>query len=150
VAAYENSLVRQFGLNAQESAVIQSAGQRLNALLAQLRQQNAQILRGKQSLSNADAACGCADRPARGNDCHPRQPNTELCEHHNRCTVEGSRKDSQRRSAALSCQSIGCMGSVVRKMVVRDNRGSQAVRCLERSRELLRSLYHREPAVRRA
>jgi hypothetical protein len=56
IAAYETSLVRQFGLNAQESAAIHAAGQTLHALLLQLRPQAQAIVRGKTSLSNTDAA----------------------------------------------------------------------------------------------
>jgi hypothetical protein len=55
VAAYETSLVKQFNLSAQESAVIHSAGQTLNVLLTQLRQQTAAITGGKQTLSSANA-----------------------------------------------------------------------------------------------
>jgi hypothetical protein len=56
VAAYETSLVRQFNLSSQESAAIHSAGQTLNALLKQLRQQAAVIAQGKQAPSSTDAA----------------------------------------------------------------------------------------------
>lgn len=54
-AAHETSLVKQFGLSAEESAVIHAAGQRLNALLKQLRQQAAATTQSKQRLSTADA-----------------------------------------------------------------------------------------------
>ena len=55
VAAYETSLVKQFNLSAQESAVIHSAGQTLNVLLTQLRQQTAAITGGKQTVLSANA-----------------------------------------------------------------------------------------------
>lgn len=56
VEAYEASLVRKFGLNQQEVNVIHAAGQRLNALLQQLRQQSQATLRGKKAVSTDDAA----------------------------------------------------------------------------------------------
>ncbi|MGA3187628.1 MAG: hypothetical protein ABSF22_11030 [Bryobacteraceae bacterium] len=56
IAAYESSLVVQFGLSAQESAAIHSAGQSLNALLTQLRQSTQALVAGKTSLTSADAA----------------------------------------------------------------------------------------------
>ncbi|SPF39591.1 exported hypothetical protein [Candidatus Sulfopaludibacter sp. SbA4] len=54
VKTYEDSLVKQFGLNAQESATIHAAAQSLNALLKQLRQSAQATLKGKQSLSSGD------------------------------------------------------------------------------------------------
>lgn len=54
IAAYEDSLVMQFGINAQESAVIHSAGQSLNTLLAQLRQSTQSLMAGKTVLEPAD------------------------------------------------------------------------------------------------
>ena len=55
IEMYETSLVKQFGLNTQESAVIHAAGQRLNALLQQLRQQSQAVVRGKSALATQDA-----------------------------------------------------------------------------------------------
>ncbi|HLH18972.1 MAG TPA: hypothetical protein VKX45_17260 [Bryobacteraceae bacterium] len=55
VAAYEASLVKQFGLNSQESGFLHGQGQRLNALLKQLRRQSQAIVSGKKNLSAADA-----------------------------------------------------------------------------------------------
>ena len=56
VAAYQDLLIKQFNLNTQESAFINSQGQALNTLLKQLRAQSQAILSGKTSLSAADAA----------------------------------------------------------------------------------------------
>ncbi|MGO9262017.1 MAG: hypothetical protein ACLQU1_37790 [Bryobacteraceae bacterium] len=56
VAAYEDLLIKQFNLNAQESAFINAQGPALNALLNQLRTQSQAIVSGKQNLSAADAA----------------------------------------------------------------------------------------------
>jgi hypothetical protein len=56
VAAYESSLIKQFNLNAQESAFIHAEGQRLNALLKQLRSQSQAVLSGKKNLSASDSA----------------------------------------------------------------------------------------------
>jgi hypothetical protein len=55
IDAYEASLVKQFGLNTQESAAIHAAGQRLNALLTQLRPSSKAVVNGKKNLSAADA-----------------------------------------------------------------------------------------------
>jgi hypothetical protein len=55
VAAYEASLVKQFGLNPQESGFIHGQGQRLNALLKRLRREWQAIVSGKKHLSGADA-----------------------------------------------------------------------------------------------
>jgi hypothetical protein len=55
-AAYEASLVKQFGLSAQELAVIHSAGQQLNVLLKQINTETRAITQGKPALSSADAA----------------------------------------------------------------------------------------------
>jgi hypothetical protein len=54
IEAYEASLVKQFGLNPQESATIHARAQRLNALLAQLRQSSQATVNGKKNLSSAD------------------------------------------------------------------------------------------------
>jgi hypothetical protein len=51
---YEDGLVRQFGLNNQESALIHAAGQRLNALLRQLRQSSQSITHGNRNLTGED------------------------------------------------------------------------------------------------
>lgn len=56
IKAYETSLVLQFGLSVQESAVIHTAGQTLNPVLTQLRQATRDLLAGKTELSPADAA----------------------------------------------------------------------------------------------
>jgi hypothetical protein len=56
VTAFENSLVPQHGLNAQEAAQIHAAGQTLAALLQQIRQSANAITAGKRSLSGADVA----------------------------------------------------------------------------------------------
>jgi hypothetical protein len=56
VKRFEESLVKQFGLNKQESATIHAVAQRLNVLLMQLRQSSQSMLRGKSDLSGADAA----------------------------------------------------------------------------------------------
>src|SRR6516162_4566529 len=56
VAAYEESLVKQFGLNHQESGFIHGQAQRLSALLKQLRRQSQAIVSGKKNLSETDAA----------------------------------------------------------------------------------------------
>jgi len=55
VAAYEASLTKNFGLTAQESAVIHAAGQQLNTLLKQIRAEEQAITHGKPLLSAADA-----------------------------------------------------------------------------------------------
>ena len=55
IGAFEASLVKQFGLNTQESATIHASAQTLNALLTQLRQSSQAILNGKKNLSSADA-----------------------------------------------------------------------------------------------
>jgi hypothetical protein len=55
-ANYEGSLVVHFGLSSQESTAIHSAGQTLNAILAQLRQQTTALLAGKIILTSADTA----------------------------------------------------------------------------------------------
>jgi len=57
-AAYEGSLVLQFGLSSQESAVIHSAGQALNTLLVQLRQSTQALVAGQITLTPADTASG--------------------------------------------------------------------------------------------
>ncbi len=54
IDAYEASLVKQFGLNAQESAIIHARAQTLNALLTQLRQSSQAVVNGKKNLSSAD------------------------------------------------------------------------------------------------
>jgi hypothetical protein len=54
VKAYEDSLVMQFGLSAQESAAIHSAGQTLNTQLAQLRQSTQTLVAGKTALEPSD------------------------------------------------------------------------------------------------
>ena len=56
IKAYEDSLVKLHGLNAQESAAIHSAGRSLNGLLAQLRQSTRAIVANKTLLSDADKA----------------------------------------------------------------------------------------------
>jgi hypothetical protein len=56
IASYENSLVKQFGLSAQESTAIHSAGQTLNTALAQLRQSTQALVAGKTVLSPTDIA----------------------------------------------------------------------------------------------
>ena len=60
IDAYEASLVKQFGLNTQESATIHASAQRLNALLAQLRQSSEAVVNGKKSLSSADTTTLCS------------------------------------------------------------------------------------------
>jgi flagellar hook-associated protein FlgK len=47
--------VKQFGLNAQESAIIHARAQTLNALLTQLRQSSQAIVNGKKNLAASDA-----------------------------------------------------------------------------------------------
>ena len=54
VKSFEGSLVLQFGLNVQESAVIHSAGQNLNTVLAQLRQSSQTVVAGKTVLTAAE------------------------------------------------------------------------------------------------
>lgn len=54
IAAYEKSLVMQFGLSPVDSDVIHSAGQSLNTVLAQLRQSTQSLVAGKTGLSPAD------------------------------------------------------------------------------------------------
>lgn len=56
IQAYEGLLVKQLGLNSQESAAIHSAGQTLNAVLGQYRRQLQGITAGKTSLSDTDKA----------------------------------------------------------------------------------------------
>jgi hypothetical protein len=56
VKAFEELLVKQFGLNTQESATIHSHGQTLNSLLAQHRQQRGAIIAGNTKPLNADLA----------------------------------------------------------------------------------------------
>lgn len=56
VKAYEESLVLQFGLSTEESAAIHTAGQSLNATLAQLRQSTKTLIGGKPTLAAADIA----------------------------------------------------------------------------------------------
>jgi hypothetical protein len=56
IAAYESSLVLQFGLSTQESAAVHSAGQTMKTTLAQLRQSTQALLAGKTSLSPIDIA----------------------------------------------------------------------------------------------
>jgi hypothetical protein len=56
IQAFEDSLVKQFGLNAQESLAIHSAGQTLRPFLAQLRQSASAIVTGRTVLSPADSA----------------------------------------------------------------------------------------------
>ncbi len=56
VKAFEDSLVKQFGLNAQESQAIHSTGQTLRPVLAQLRQSSRAIVTGKALLAPADLA----------------------------------------------------------------------------------------------
>jgi hypothetical protein len=64
IEAYESSLVRNFGLNTQESAIIHGAAQRLKALLQQVRRESQRILQGKKAFSEDDAAAlkGLIDR----------------------------------------------------------------------------------------
>ena len=54
VKAYEESLAMQFGLGAQESAAIHSAGQALNTVLAELRQSTQTLVAGKTALAPSD------------------------------------------------------------------------------------------------
>jgi hypothetical protein len=56
IQAFEDHLVLLHGLNAQESLAIQSAGQALKPLLAQLRQAGLAAVAGKQVLSPAGIA----------------------------------------------------------------------------------------------
>ena len=56
VAAYEDLLIKEFGLTTQESAYIHAQGQLLNAQLKQLRTQSQAVTSGKQNLSASDAA----------------------------------------------------------------------------------------------
>ncbi len=56
IKMFEDSLVKQFGLNTQESAVIHAKAQSLNALLKQHRQSAQATLRGKKTLAPSDAA----------------------------------------------------------------------------------------------
>ncbi len=53
---YENYLVKEFGLNAQESTLIHDAAQRLNTLLTQLRQATQATLNGKTAVTAQDTA----------------------------------------------------------------------------------------------
>jgi hypothetical protein len=55
IEAYEASLVKQFGLNAQESATIHASAQTLKALLTQLRQSSQAIVNGKKNPAASDA-----------------------------------------------------------------------------------------------
>jgi hypothetical protein len=56
IKAFESSLVKHFGLNAQESAAIHGAAQSLNAVLKQLRQSAQAQTNGKRTLSAPDIA----------------------------------------------------------------------------------------------
>jgi hypothetical protein len=56
VKSFEDMLVKQLGLNAQESAIIRAAGQSLKPVLAQHRQTARGIVTGKASLTAADRA----------------------------------------------------------------------------------------------
>ena len=56
VQSFEGQLVKQFGLNIQESAAIHAAGQTLKPLLAQHRQSSSAILAGKTRLTPTDLA----------------------------------------------------------------------------------------------
>lgn len=56
IKMFEDSLVKQFGLNQQESAMIHAKTQPLNVLLNQHRQSAQGILKGKKTLSATDAA----------------------------------------------------------------------------------------------
>jgi hypothetical protein len=55
VTSFEGSLVKQFGLNSQESAAIHAAGQTLKPLLSQLRLSSRAIVAGKTLLSPTDS-----------------------------------------------------------------------------------------------
>src|SRR5947209_590703 len=54
IKMYEDSLVKQFGLNPQEAAAIHGAAQSLNGLLIQLQQSEQAIKRGKSTITAAD------------------------------------------------------------------------------------------------
>ena len=56
VQRFEGGLVRQFGLNQQETARIHAAANELNALLKQLRQSSRAIVPGKSGLTPGDLA----------------------------------------------------------------------------------------------
>jgi len=56
VQSFEEMLVKQFGLNNQESAAIHAAGQTLKPLLNQHRQSSRAILAGKTRLTPTDLA----------------------------------------------------------------------------------------------
>jgi hypothetical protein len=55
IKSYEDSLVRHFGLNNNESAAIHTAGQTLKPVLAQHRQSSRTIVAGKSVLSPVDS-----------------------------------------------------------------------------------------------
>jgi hypothetical protein len=55
IKSYEDSLVKQFGLDSKDSAAIHAAGQTLRPLLAQLRQAARSIVAGKSVHSPADS-----------------------------------------------------------------------------------------------
>jgi len=54
IALYERALIRQFGFNQQESALVHAAAMRLNALQRQLRSSSQAIRNGKNKLSGGD------------------------------------------------------------------------------------------------
>ncbi len=56
IRRFEDGIVKQFGLNKQEAAVIRAAGNELNGLLKQLRQSARTIVPGKSGLTPADLA----------------------------------------------------------------------------------------------
>ena len=56
VRGYKEALVKQFGLNPQESEVINTAGQELATALRQIRQASIAIRTGRSSLTAADSA----------------------------------------------------------------------------------------------
>jgi hypothetical protein len=54
VAAFESSLVLQFGFSTQESAAVHSAGQTMKTTLVQLRQSTQTLVAGKTTLAPGD------------------------------------------------------------------------------------------------
>jgi hypothetical protein len=54
IQKFEDGLVKQFGLNQQETAAIRASANELNALLKQLRQSSVAIVPGKSGLTPAD------------------------------------------------------------------------------------------------
>ena len=56
IQSFEALVAKQIGLNSQESAVIHSAGQTLNALLKTLRSSSQSITAGKTTLTPTDGA----------------------------------------------------------------------------------------------